>query len=430
MTRILITNAWSWLNKGDAAIVITMAQAFRKYIPQAEICILSYTVGEDSRRYEQYNIRVLNGLRFFGGRGGSRLVRLFDVLYYWFTIGLWAVGYRLLGRNTRWLKGKRGEVLDWYATADIIVSCGGEVLWGGLSYMLFNLSEIFLGKLLGKPVVIYSQSVGPFRGRIHEWVVRAFLNRADLITLRETVSERYLKEIGVSKPPTLVTADSAFLLQPIAAPRAKELLAKEGIDSDRPLVGMTLRWWGFPGSTDGERRFRNYIEVMSRIADYVISKLDATIVFMPQVIVPSLEEDDRLVAKEVFELINHKARFKLLSENYSPEELKGIIGQTSLFIGTRMHSNIFATSMYVPTVAIGYRHKTEGIMAMLGLEEYVCEIATLKFEELATKIDRAWRNRREISQGLAGRIKRVQEQALLNAKLVGDIISGVRGGRV
>ena len=47
MTKILITNAWSWYNKGDAAIVITMADALRKYIPAAEICILSHTTEID-----------------------------------------------------------------------------------------------------------------------------------------------------------------------------------------------------------------------------------------------------------------------------------------------------------------------------------------------------------------------------------------------
>ena len=166
MTKILITNAWSWYNKGDAAIVITMADALRKYIPAAEICILSHTTEIDRLKYKKYGIKVLEGLRFPKSNKRWRVAKGLDMFSRLCRHSLWAISYRFLNKDIKYLKGEEVKILEEYANADIIISCGGEVIWGGSLYIFFNLYEIFLGKLLGKPVVIYSQSLGPFRGVI------------------------------------------------------------------------------------------------------------------------------------------------------------------------------------------------------------------------------------------------------------------------
>lgn len=416
MTKILITNAWSWFNKGDAAIVITMVQALRKYIPEAEISLISYTPEVDSLKYKNYKIEVLRGLRV---SESARITKGITIFSQWIRRSLWGVLYSFLKKDIRWLKGQDREVLDKYAQNDIIVSCGGEVIWGNAGYILNNLLEIFFGKLLNKPVVIYAHSIGPFNGKLAELIARVFLNQADLITLREWISKEYLRIIKVTKPPIIVTADSAFMLHPVSPPKAKELLFKEGIDLKRMHVGMTFRRWIFPNSEYPEVKHKKYVTEMSKIVDYIIERLRAVIVFMPQVIVAnSGMEDDRTVAQEIFQLLNNKNDFKMLIKDFSPEELEGIIGQMDLFIGTRMHSNIFALSMYVPTIAIGYRHKTIGIMKMLGMEKYVCDISNIKFEDVVQKVEDALVNRENIKNRLKVEMKKIRNRALYNAELV------------
>lgn len=426
MTKILITNAWSWYNKGDAAIVITMADALRKYIPAAEICILSHTTEIDRLKYKKYGIKVLEGLRFPKSNKRWRVAKGLDMFSRLCRHSLWAISYRFLNKDIKYLKGEEVKILEEYANADIIISCGGEVIWGGSLYIFFNLYEIFLGKLLGKPVVIYSQSLGPFRGVISKILAKFFLNKADLITLREEISLRYLQMIGVNKLSIFITADSAFLLQPILPQKSKELLMKEGINLQKTHVGITLRHWIFPNSINPEAKFKAYITEISKIVDFLIEKLNSTVIFFPQVMVPNSEfEDDKIVAQEVFKGVTHKESFKILVKDYAPEELKGMIGQMDLFIGTRMHSNIFSTSMCVPTVAIGYRHKTEGIMKTLGLEEYVCNINNLKFKDVSKKIKEAWINKEKIKENLKTEIKNMRHQALYNAELVKNLLEKI-----
>ena len=141
---------------------------------------------------------------------------------------------------------------------------------------------------------------------------------------------------------------------------------------------------------------------------------------MPQVIING--EDDRSIAREVFQLTRNKKGFKILTKDYSPEELKGMIGYMDLFIGTRMHSNIFAASTCVPTIAIGYRHKTKGIMEMLGIEKYECEMSTLQFRDIIQKIQDAWTNKETLKESLKIKVEYLQERALYNGELVKNFV--------
>jgi polysaccharide pyruvyl transferase WcaK-like protein len=51
MTKILINNAYTWYNKGNAAILIGMFQAIRKYFPNAKITIILH-IGDRSEKIQ------------------------------------------------------------------------------------------------------------------------------------------------------------------------------------------------------------------------------------------------------------------------------------------------------------------------------------------------------------------------------------------
>ena len=89
-----------------------------------------------------------------------------------------------------------------------------------------------------------------------------------------------------------------------------------------------------------------------------------------------------------------------------------------------MHSNIFALSGGVPTIAVSYLHKTEGIMQGLGLEDWIIPIDRY---EAATALDMADRiiNRRELTKKtILMRVEKIQEMARSNAIKVRELIQG------
>ena len=163
---------------------------------------------------------------------------------------------------------------------------------------------------------------------------------------------------------------------------------------------------------------------MARTVDYLIDTLNATIVFIPHV-TERWGNDDRTVADDICKIVIHKQKIVSIKNEYTAEEIKGIIGQCDLFIGARMHATIASTSMCVPTVAIAYSHKTHGIIGeMLGYNNYVLDVRNRSFDYdvLVSTTNDVWNNRLKIRKELELKMKHIKQRALLNSKLVKALI--------
>ena len=120
------------------------------------------------------------------------------------------------------------------------------------------------------------------------------------------------------------------------------------------------------------RRQVEYEPACASAARRFVELTGGRVIFFPQVCGPTLEQDDRVPARRVaIGLRDLSEAAWVVEEPLSVAALLDIYGQMDLFIGTRMHSNIFALSRDVPVIAIGYQHKTEGIAEMAGLKEWV-----------------------------------------------------------
>ncbi len=415
MTKILIVNFGGRFNKGGVALVNSMIETIKYFIPNCKFTALAHQAN-----YNQYPITVIETVG-----SNSSLKAGLKALYLVVTSLLLMVfnrfGIRLNPRN---------EILREYVESDAVINTGGDNLtedYGTLS-LAFNLSYLLIGLIFKKPVVIYAESIGPFRGRISRLMANFVLNRVNLITIREEISKKNLNLINVNKPRICLTADSAFLLKAVTAKRLTELLNTENItENDRPLVGISISKiisrYGFADIEKPEEKYQQYVSVMAKTIEYITDNLEATVVIVPHVIDPR-KNDDRWVADDVCKLISNKSKVISIKEDYTPEELKGIIGHCDLFIGARMHATIASTSMLVPTIGIAYSHKIYGIVGeMLGQKEYILDVKELTYESLISKIDDVWKNRETIKEQLGIKVPQVKERAMLNGKLVKELLS-------
>ena len=160
---------------------------------------------------------------------------------------------------------------------------------------------------------------------------------------------------------------------------------------------------------------------MSRMISYIIEKLGATVVLVPHVFGPG-ENDDRIIARKISCRVPYKHNLKLITGEYTPEELKGIIGQFDLFVSTRMHPLIHAISMGTPTIGIDYTFKTKELMKRVGQERRAFHIMNLDYNELISKIDETYSAKDEIRETQKIESKVMQKYALSNAKLIKDLI--------
>ncbi len=446
-------------NRGAAAIVLCTVDALRRLIPGAEfVSFIQFS----SSFSAQHNIKVVKNELF-----SSRLFSLTESLKSWWLFlrcVLWAILHKYFRMNASLLVNN--VRLKEYYQASVIVDLSMDHFNDNMGIIkVIELSrEMLLGVLLGKPVVIYAQSAGPFKGRLASWIARFALNRVSLITVREKISQGFLDEMAVNKPPIYVTADPAFLLEPAPDERITGILSELGLDSNEPLIGIgtpegellgeTKTWRGYKNVLRAAYRLleyclpeglflwlmrlvkrSNYFAALrsqhsnkteasiAQLADHLVERMGASVLLVPHFVPPREysrgEENGLVVAEEIHQMVTNKDKVIPVIGEYTPQEIKGIIGQCDLFISMKMHPTIAATSQSVPTIAIGSHHKFRGIMRMLGQERWVCDQIP---EDVIAKIDDAWLHKEEIGKELKSRQEAIREAALLNARLVKQLL--------
>ena len=447
-------------NRGGAAVVLSTVATLRKLIPGAEFT--SFIQFSDSFS-AQHDIKVVENKLF-----SIRLFSLAESLKSWWLFlrgALWVILRKYLHVNLSLLVDNRK--LKQYHQADAIIDLSMDHFNGvsGIIPVLEISRDVLLGVLLGKPVAIYAQSVGPFKGWLASKVAKFALNRVSLITVRDKISRGYLEQMVVDKPPIYVTVDPAFLLEPAPEARVKEILSELRIDSNsKLLIGIgtpegallggaqtwqgykrVLRWayyffgYCFPEGLilwlmrliKGSKYYTNLQsqhsgkteESIAQIADHLVERMNASVLLVPHFVLPRErsqgEEDGRVVAEAIHRLASNKDKVIPITDEYTAQEIKGIIGQCDLFISMKMHPAIAATSQCVPTIVIGWG-KLLGLMQMLGQERWVCD--RFSVTEVTAKVDDAWIQREKIKKELESRQEALREKALLNAKLVKQLL--------
>jgi polysaccharide pyruvyl transferase WcaK-like protein len=341
--------------------------------------------------------------------------------------------YKALG--PRALKLMRAKIWKEYIDCDVVIAGhdGGFGPWGGwlTPLYLYPVYIVLLARVLGKPIVIYGASAPKIQRlrRLGKFLTRLVLNGADLITLREKTSAEYLKSIGVTNDKLSVTADPAFLLQPTPYKQVAEIINREGINTARALIGMTvtreIASKAFP-DLDSKSSYRKHTEMLAQVVDYLTDKLNAVVIFVPHclgLVKESDERDDRIIAKDILQICHNKEMVKVITNEYKPAELKGLIGRFDLFMGERLHSVINAMSMYVPSIAMSWPEDTRlDIIRMLGREDAVFSIQNSEAASLIAKVNDIWTKRDMIREQLTSQVKIIRERAMLNGKLLKELL--------
>jgi colanic acid/amylovoran biosynthesis protein len=242
--------------------------------------------------------------------------------------------------------------------------------------------HLWISHIIQKPVVHFSQSIGPFSNRLQRWLVQGPLRRAQLVITRESVSTEFAIGLGVAPGRLEQSIDAGFLFEPEANFLiASALDGSKHRDSHKRLVGITSKEHLAPAEQ------QRYEHALAEFADYVCSKLGMQVVYIPQVTSPELGHDDRVINRRLYALMSSQANAFLIEKNLTNHETKAVIDQLDYMVGTRFHSVIFALTGHVPSIGLEYEHKTSGILRDLGLEHWMLKMADLRAIELEKLFD-------------------------------------------
>ncbi len=406
MTRILIVNVYSWRQKGDLAIVLSMVRDLRAAFQDAEF-VLSSQEPEDDRGH--YGCDVVGSFRSLALRLTNRRWAIVALMLVLIPASLlWALCRRSLGVRLP-LPGRFTALLEAYAGADLVVSCGGGYLYGGrepTSFLgpVFEIYSLIHASVADRPMYLYAQSLGPFYGRVQRWTASLALRGARLIEAREEVSARLARELagGVT---TRIGYDAAFLT-PALFEDGGDIELPELAELPDPIVGLTVRAWSSPAvQARYEKQMVRYI--------HVLHDRGFSVVLFPQVTVAPFD-DDRLVMERLRPHVADLPRVTIITRELELIEILALMERFTLMVGTRMHSNIMALSRGTPCIAISYQPKTEGIMEQLGMSSYVVPYERATAEALLDRTDSILEHQAELTETLERQIGPIQQQVYEN----------------
>ena len=210
MSKIVISGYYGFANAGDEAMLAAIVKALRSTEDSVELTVISGNPQITAAKYGVSSIHRFNPLEIF--------LSLRD--------------------------------------CDLLLSGGGSLLQDVTSKrsLLYYLSVLALGLLLGKRVMLYAQGIGPIHSGLLRKLTKAVCSRADLITVRDQDSLYELRHIGIPAEKVQLTADAVLTLPQEGKEQGRQLLSEWGVPADKMLIAISVRngrrttaiFWSWP----------------------------------------------------------------------------------------------------------------------------------------------------------------------------------------
>lgn len=440
--RVFSPGFYSCKNKGDAALLFAMMGTLKREFGSVDAVLTSFTPEYDRERTGlDFLPMPLDPNGIFGGgvraalrrAGRPRLAAYAGLAHlgvFLVAIRAWLVLYRRSPAAARLLPPRVRAVVAAIERADVAVAVpGGYLLAPAITdlWWLYHAATFALVLMLGKPLVLYPCSLGPFPG-FHRAVARRLLPGSAHVLVRERTSEAVALRLGVPPAKLSVLPDAAFAFEDDGRGATELAPVRERLATlPRPWIGVSVRHYHFPNEPDPAAAGRAYLTAVAKTVDYVTGELNGSVVFVPQVLGTS-ETTDVGVARLVCREIADPARVVVLDDDLSPWALTCLYAEFEIMIGTRMHATILAMIQGTPVVAIAYGHKTTGTMEELELGEYVVPIERVE-GHLRERVAALWAARAEVRASLPRRVDDARRRVETGAVVVRDVLAAARSGR-
>lgn len=331
------------------------------------------------------------------------------------------------------------EVID----SDIVIDFSGD-MWGDNANFLgkdrfeVGLYKDKIAQVLDKPTFLLAGSPGPFNNVETKDLAKEVFENFTMVTNREPISTRVLKEDGFDVSHVKDLACPAFLFEPKKDLDFKRILDKEGIkDKSKPVIGFILCGWNFvEGPFDKWPRDDSDYEVFREALDYISRNIDANIILMSHsngFPIPPKDFElqhgrDYPIIKQLKDVMKKSGDYPniySLDGIYDTWTTKAIIKKFDMLVSGRVHGAVAGFSQLVPTVVIDYghepkAHKLQGFAEVVEQSELIS--APDQESDLINKIDKCWNNRDSVKSELENRIPEVKKMAKDNFALIKNYI--------
>lgn len=354
-TTVVISGYYGFDNIGDEAVLYAIISALKTQIPQVKITVLS---NNPQKTKTIYQVEAIN----------------------------------------RW---KIKEVAKAIKASDLLISGGGSLLQDATSNKTipYYLGIIKIAQWYKKPVVFYSQGIGPVNNNFNKWLIKKVCKKVNHIFVREAVSKQTLENMGV-KTDITVAIDPVLGLQP-----KEEVVNKvQKSIGEKKAIGVYIRPW----------------KNTEQIIDSLVSPLKHVMEQGIEVyILPMYYQEDLKVAEELHKKLLEKS--KLIDRELSIEETLAYTKSFEWIIGMRLHSLIMATAVNVPMIALSYDPKVEDFTKELHLAHCI-DTDSINKEDIMQEVKQLMASldeeKAELAHNYKGKLEKVSLPALYIKELL------------
>ncbi|MDT8858817.1 polysaccharide pyruvyl transferase family protein [Alkalihalobacillus sp. MEB130] len=208
------------------------------------------------------------------------------------------------------------------------------------------------GKRAGCKVVVYGVGAGPLNTALGKFFIKRLTNAAASVSVRDTDSQKLLQSIGV-KTPVAVIGDPAFSVPAEKTHKPSASIKKVGVTA---VPYFSNQYWPTPDLA----KYDAYVNGMASQLDQLIEKQNVEVTFFS-----TKFPEDVQVTKDILAKMKHSA--SLMEDNLHPVDIVKLSAEQDLIIGTRLHSLILSVVAKTPVIGIGYHHKVEDFMKVIGM---------------------------------------------------------------
>lgn len=252
-------------------------------------------------------------------------------------------------------------VRRFYEQADLVISTPG-----GFLHEHDDISAALRGfgvaLNLGKPLVLFARSLGPFSRSNNRGLVADLLQRASIVAVRDDLSLRHLLDCGVTGQHVICVPDVAFLWRRL---HSDLFVAKTG--SPR-RAALCFRKWPH----NDREEFRRTVAKARGLVEHAASRGIEEFLFVSTCQgIPNYVDDSELSVRIVDGLHpSLRDRCVVDRQRHHPEELIRLLSTRDVMFSMRLHGSLLAMLGGTPAMGLAYESKTPEIFRHMGLKKY------------------------------------------------------------
>lgn len=360
-----ILNAYDHRNRGDRAIIEAQMAWLSRKVPGAEFRIFSPAWKENADVFgSEVSRQPPIGMEPAAGK---------------ITNVIKPLGKSLATALRASSNASAGPGFD---ECDAYFLCGGGYLYSSTAPVLSRQLWTHAGNAMlamgtGKPVMQFPQSWGPVGKMVDRWICRQLADRLPVICSRGEASTRLLQNWGYGAK-TLEVPDIVMALGDLRPDLVRSWNGGDG------TLGIAPIDFGFAQKRD-EDDLERYLKRIEDVAATFIKAGGQGVTLFPQVQVTGMDEDLPVAIELECRLKRSGIQVRLL-DACSWESYFEHIASVSVFMGSRMHSCIFALVSGVPTVGLSYQPKFEALFSQLDMSDRCFPITHFDPADVASRL--------------------------------------------